>query len=165
MDSVEEIRRVYVNNELTDRDSNLDLRSVPSRNRNPFDPGFEEFDPILREESSLLFIPTDHPRTSSDWKDLRSNDVTVNWLTVDTDPDNEGAPPLVVLSDWVADLGNDVPPTRSTGVATGIVHLTAETLEIVGGIACERTGFASVLSTFLDDPAHKLRPCFLRERD
>jgi hypothetical protein len=162
---VEEVTRVYGREQATERDTNLEVHGVPARHRNPFDPDFEGFDDALKEESSLLFIPSDHPRTSSIWKDLRSNDVTVNWLTVDTDPVDTDRPRLVILSDWVADLGEDVPAARSTGVATGIFHLTADALETLGEVSRGDVGFAEAFGSYLDDPANKLRPSFLRERE
>lgn len=166
LNGVEEVHRVYAGERGDHSGFDLDVRSTPIRNRNPFDNEFEGFNSSIKKESSLLFVPVGHPRTSAIWKDLRSNDVTVNWLTVDTDPDGEeNRPRLVVLSDWIAKMGDDVPAARSTGVATGIFHLTSEALESFDEIGRADVNFPEAFSSFLDDPTNKLRPCFLRERN
>jgi hypothetical protein len=167
LSGVEEINRVYTDGSDVDAEEfNLTGVTLESSQINPLFNSFEGFANQILEEPSVLFIPLELSLGQDAWVDLKSNDVTVNWLTVDTNPttDRELAR-VVVLSDWITTVGRDVPEGRSTGVSPGLFHITGEDLPDFGEICERESDLASVFETFLDDPSSKLRPAFLHERE
>lgn len=163
---VEEISRIYTAHPTDGDVPSLEVHRVDERHLNFLDEGFEEFPGALKDEVSVLFLPVELTINPTTWKDLRSNDVTVNWLTVDTNPDDPALHPnVIVLSDWITAIGDEVPDARSTGVTPRIFHLTNDTLGDFEEICASKSRLSNAFDTFLDDPGRKLRPCFLHERD
>lgn len=163
---VEELSRVYVPDPEAPESSELEILPQKAEHLSPFSSGFKGFPESLKQEPSLLFLPVELTFSPTTWKDLRANDVTVNWITVDTNPqDAQSHPRVIVLSDWVTAIGNDVHEARSTGVTSEVFHLTGEDLADFENLCATSSSFSEVFESFLDDPAHKLRPCFLHERE
>jgi hypothetical protein len=166
LEGVEEISRIYTAQVAKGDAPTLEVRRVDARNLNFLEEGFEGFPESLRNEVSVLFLPVELTVNPTTWKDLRSNDVTVNWLTVDTNPENsEPHPKVIVLSDWITAVGHDVPEARSTGVTPGIFHLTNDSFGDFEKLCATESSLPGVFESFLDDPSRKLRPCFLHERE
>lgn len=166
LEGVEEISRIYTPSPGDEEVPSLDVRRVDEHNLNFLGERFEGFPGSLEDEAGVLFLPVELTVNPTTWKDLRANDVTVNWLTVDTNPgEPDPHPNVIVLSDWITAVGDGIPDARSTGVTPGIFHLTTEALEDFEEICSSESSLPDAFDAFLDDPARKLRPCFLHERE
>jgi hypothetical protein len=163
---VEELSRVYVSDPPTDTEWNLDIRTQRPDESRLFSTSFEGFSDEVLAEPSLLFVPDNLHLSTDAWTDMRANDVTVNWLSVDTNPQTDRKlPRLVVLSDWITKISREVPEARSTGMTQGVFHLNGDSLSEFNEICRKNQEIEEVFTQFLDGTGRKVRPAFLHERD
>lgn len=166
LEGIEEIKAVLGGIGDDVESSELEIIKIPEDQTNLFNENFDGLPNSINESESVLFLPENLHVESSTWKDLRANDITVNWLSVDTNPETDyDLPRLVVLSDWVTSVSLDIPEGRSTGITPGIFHLTNESLDPFEDICFKVDEFQQAFETFLDDPSRKIRPGFLHERE
>lgn len=144
----------------------LAVHTLDRSELDPFDETFQGFPESLFEEPGLLFIPATLSVSGGAWSDLKSNDVSVNWLSVLPDPpDEKGLPRLIVLSDWITRIDSDVPKVRSTGVTPGIFYVKSESLEVFSDLSQSVSSLEEGLQALLDRDGEKIRPAFLRGRE
>lgn len=164
--AVEEISRVYVSDKVNRNDQSLDFEMTSRSELQLLSSDFDGFSRKLMDENSLLFLPTTLRISSDAWEDLRANDVSVNWLSVDTkNTDDLNLPKLIVLSDWITEVDSDLPAERATGVSPGIFHLNSDSLQRFSNLAEQYGSLEGILNDYLDDPGSKIRPGFLHNRD
>ena len=117
-----------------------------------------------QEDPSLLLIPGRLRIDPGTWNDLSRNDVTVNWIAVDPDPDRSDRTGVKILSDWVVRVGADLPPSQTAGSLPGIIHFKKPHLKNFSIELSRTDSVFDAINHLLDDSAFKLRPGFLRER-
>lgn len=160
LQSIPSVHRMAVNQTLEGDDSFVD--SVLTFN--PDQPGGFLTDELL-DQPSLLFIPGRLRMDEDAWEDLRKNDVTVNWISLDPDESGRKLSRAVVLSDWIVTVDEEIPRSRSAGTTTGIFHLKDEQLENFL-IALNDTDTPwDAFDQLLSEPDIKIRPAFIRNRD
>lgn len=119
----------------------------------------------LLSKPSILFVPARLRMKPSGWDDLEANDVTVNWLSLDPDYQTSDTPQAVVLSDWIVELGSDVPKARSAGTTPGIFHLLSDCFDdFVIGLN-ETTNSWTSINQLINQSNVKIRPGFIRDQD
>lgn len=115
-------------------------------------------------EDSFLFVPGRLRIEPGTWNDLTRNDITVNWIAVDPNPERDRHAGAKILSDWIVRVGRELPPRATAGSVPGIFHLKSGELENFLIELSRSHNFYEALNNLLNDPAFKIRPGFLRDR-
>lgn len=146
-------------------ETDLDLHRLDETVLDPFREDFDGFPEGLVNEPGLLFLPAGLSVSAGTWSDLKANDVSVNWLSVLPDPKGDpDLPGVIVLSDWIVQIGSDIPEARSTGVTPGIFHVKSDSLSTFGELSQSHDTLTEGLQALLDAEGEKIRPGFLRGR-